>query len=228
MESCAKCESSHFVEGNKMANEYIDTEYKYIDYEGTIVGVSKTGDVIWNGEDRNIFYNADGYSVCSIKLPNKGWRQVRVARLVALAYIPNPNNLPEVNHKDFDRTNSNVENLEWISRTDNVRYSICNKPDMHGQNNPNYGNRKLSKIYAKNKELAKEKQSRPGLQNGRCRKIKMFDDGVLIKEFEYIMDCCKYIVEHYSQNSKPESIRSQIDKSIRNNKPYKGLTFIKE
>ena len=134
------------------------TEYKYIDYFGTTIGVSKNGDIVWNGKRRNITYNADGYSVCSIKVPNKGWRSVRVSRLVALAYIPNPNNLPEVNHKDFDRTNSNVENLEWVSRRDNVRYSICNKPDMHGENNPNYGNNKLSKIYANDKELAKEKQ----------------------------------------------------------------------
>lgn len=70
------------------------TEYKEIDYFGTKVKVSKNGDVIWNGEKRNIYYNADGYSVCSIKIPDKGWRSVSVARLVAIAYIPNPNCLP--------------------------------------------------------------------------------------------------------------------------------------
>lgn len=203
------------------------TEYKYIDYFGTTIGVSKNGDIVWNGKRRNITYNADGYSVCSIKVPNKGWRSVRVSRLVALAYIPNPNNLPEVNHKDFDRTNSNVENLEWVSRRDNVRYSICNKPDMHGENNPNYGNNKLSKIYANDKELAKEKQGRPGLVNGRCRKIKMLLDGVIYKEFDYIMDCCRYIEQNYSNGSRLDSIRSQIDKSIRNNASYKGFTFVK-
>lgn len=203
-------------------------EYKYIDYFGTTIGVSKNGDVVWNGKRRNITYNADGYAVCSIKVPNKGWRSVRVARLVALAYIPNPNNLPEVNHKDFDRTNSNVENLEWISREDNVRYSICNKPDMNGKNNPNYGNRKLSEIYANDKELAKEKQGRPKLANGRCRKIKMLRDGILFKEFDYIVDCCRYIEQNYSNGSRLDSIRSQIDKSIRNNVSYKGFTFVKE
>lgn len=100
-------------------------QFKTISYFGVILEVSKDGRVIWNGEERNIYYNADGYSCVSIKL-NKGWRQVRVARLVALAYIPNPNNLPEVNHKDYDRKNSNVENLEWTSRLDNIRYSKCN------------------------------------------------------------------------------------------------------
>ena len=147
---------------------------------------------------------------------------------MAVAFIPNPNNLPEVNHKDYDRTNSNVDNLEWISHADNVRYSKCNMPDYHGKNNPNYGNKKLSKIYANDRRLAKEKQGRPGLANGRCRKIKMFIDGVLFKEFDYIMDCCRYIEKYYSNGSRLDSIRSQIDKSIRNNNSYKGFTFVKE
>lgn len=203
-------------------------EYKEIDYFGTPVKVSRDGKVIWNGELRNTRYNKDGYSICSIKVPNKGWLSVRIARLVALAYIPNPDNLPEVNHKDYDRSNSNVDNLEWISRIDNVRYSKCNMPDYHGSNNPNYGNRKLHEIYSNNKEYAKEKQGRKGLRNGRCRKIKMFLDGEFIKEFDYIVKCCEYIQKHYAQNCSLEGIRSQIDKSIRNNKTYKGLSFEKE
>lgn len=51
-----------------------------------------------------------------------------VHRLVATAFIDNPNNLPEVNHKDFDKTNNTIENLEWISREDNVKHS-CNDED---------------------------------------------------------------------------------------------------
>lgn len=202
-------------------------KYKEIDYFETKIQVSEFGDVIWNGEKRNIYYNQDGYAVCSIKT-NKGWRSVQVARLVALAFIPNPNNLPEVNHKDYDRKNSNVNNLEWISRRDNVIYSNCNRPDYHGKNNPNYGNKKLSEIYANDKEYAIAKQSRKGLHNGRCRKIKMYLDNELVKEFEYIVDCCKYIQQNYSPNCTLDGIRSQIDKSIRNQKCYKNLTFIKE
>lgn len=204
-------------------------EYKEVDYFGAKIKISRDGKVIWNGKERNVYYNADGYSVCSIKLPEKGWRSVRVARLVAIAYIPNPNGLPEVNHKDYDRTNSNVDNLEWVDRKTNVNYSKCNMPDYNGKNNPNYGNRKLSKIYALDKEYAKEKQSRKGLRNGRCRKIKVYVDGELLKEFDYIVDCCKFIKDNYSPNIKNlESIRSNIDSSIRLNRPYKGLTFVKE
>ena len=50
-------------------------------------------------------------------------KQTYVHRLVAESFIPNPNNLTTVNHKDEDKTNNTVSNLEWMSREDNVAYS---------------------------------------------------------------------------------------------------------
>ena len=44
-------------------------------------------------------------------------------RIVAEAFIPNPNNLPEVNHKDKDTKNPKAENLEWCTRKYNLKYS---------------------------------------------------------------------------------------------------------
>lgn len=46
-------------------------------------------------------------------------------RLVAEAFIPNPNNLPMINHKDENKANNSVSNLEWCDNTYNIRYSFC-------------------------------------------------------------------------------------------------------
>lgn len=46
-----------------------------------------------------------------------------VHRLVAKAFIPNPDNLPEINHKDENSLNNSVDNLEWCSRQYNIDYS---------------------------------------------------------------------------------------------------------
>lgn len=203
--------------------------FKQIEYKGLKITVSNYGKVIWNGNERNCYYNADGYAMCSLKIPNKGWRSVFIHILVATAFVPNPDNLPEVNHKDYNRANPNSDNLEWTTRKENVRYSICNMPDYHGINNPNYKNKTLSEKYKNNKELSKEKQGRHATQNGRSTPIDLYYDGNFMKSFEYIIPCCQYLINiGESKTDNPEVVRSQINKSIRNKSLYKGhYSFIK-
>ena len=66
--------------------------------------------------------NKIGYMLVNLSASDKKNKTPYVHRLVAKAFIENPENLPQVNHKDEDKTNNTVENLEWCSSRYNVNY----------------------------------------------------------------------------------------------------------
>lgn len=63
-----------------------------------------------------------GYFFCII---NKKYKSIH--RLVAETFIPNPDNLPEVNHKDLDKSNNTIENLEWVTTRKNILHRYNSK-----------------------------------------------------------------------------------------------------
>ena len=68
--------------------------------------------------------NIKGYKV--VQLSKDGIRTTYfVHRLVAKTFIPNPTNLSQVNHKDEDKTNNKVDNLEWCDGRYNINYGTC-------------------------------------------------------------------------------------------------------
>lgn len=93
--------------------------------------------------------NKDEY--LHVDLYDRGSRTTkRIHRLVAEAFVPNPDNKPDVNHKDGNKHNNSVDNLEWVTKSENMIHAYrtgLNKPHaaygMRGHKNPNGGRKGL-------------------------------------------------------------------------------------
>lgn len=97
-------------------------------YEVSDKGMVKSLNYNHTGKERILkpYKNGNGY--LQVILRKDGHRkQPLVHRLVADAFIPNPNNLETVNHKDEVKTNNAATNLEWMSQKDNINYGTRNK-----------------------------------------------------------------------------------------------------
>ena len=93
-------------------------------YDGTVKSLPKKGNgyktIITKGHERKT-----GYFVFTICINGKE-KQEKVHRLIAKAHIPNPHNLPEVNHLDAIKSNNAVSNLEWTTNPDNRKHAAIN------------------------------------------------------------------------------------------------------
>ena len=70
----------------------------------------------------------DGRGYLCVNLSKNGkWKHYKIHRLVADAYLPNPDNLPQVNHIDENKTNNALPNLEWCDASYNINYSQAKK-----------------------------------------------------------------------------------------------------
>lgn len=70
--------------------------------------------------------NKDGYYVINLKNSNHKNKIHRINRLVAMAFIPNPENKLQVNHIDGNKKNNKVENLEWCTAKENKQHAQKN------------------------------------------------------------------------------------------------------
>ena len=103
--------------------------------------VSPNGDVLSLRRSKSIKLKPtvyrDGYKTVGIIQDDGRYRTMKVHRLVALAYIPNPYNFPCVNHREECKHNNNVENLEWCSHKYNSTYgTVTSRISRKMTNNP--------------------------------------------------------------------------------------------
>lgn len=99
---------------NEIWKQYKDTNYE-VSNLGNVRNI-KTGRVLKPAKH--------GLGYLHVVLCKNGkHKTITVHRLVAETFIPNPDNLPEVNHKDEDKTNNCIENLEWCTQIYNAQYS---------------------------------------------------------------------------------------------------------
>lgn len=104
----------------------MNEEWKIIDgferYQVSNLGRVKSYAQNKSGRFLTLSTDHKGYKVVSLYDNNGNRKTIKVHRLVATAFLFNPNNLPEVNHKDENKTNNCVNNLEWCTCEYNILY----------------------------------------------------------------------------------------------------------
>ena len=95
-------------------------------YEG-LYKITKDGQV-WSVRSKKFIYrDLTMHGYYQVKLCVKKVRKnMSVHRLVALAYLPNPENKPQVNHKNGVKTDNHVNNLEWMTEKENLEHAMDN------------------------------------------------------------------------------------------------------
>lgn len=131
---------------------------------GRIFRINKHNKYYKNGIDNEIvelpYFIWGGYKIVNYK--NKTYK---VHRLIAKTFIPNPLNLPQVNHKDGNKLNNNYLNLEWCTQQQNTQHAYdnglakSNGNSMKGENNPMYGKHHTEETKKKMSENRKGKKA---------------------------------------------------------------------
>lgn len=154
------------VQVNKIKGlEEVSSDY-FVTIEGYIISFKKDE----KGRRLKGYKNTKGYLLVDF---SRNIRAKKIHRIAALTFIPNPKKLPQVNHKDGNKQNNNVDNLEWCDNSQNQIHAIKNN-----LRKVNKGN----ECYQYNKEHAGNK------------KVVQYDfNGKYIKEYFSIAMACRAV-----------------------------------
>ena len=91
------------------------------------------------GKEMKPYITKAGYARINLRYAKcRDYKSLLVHRLVAMNFIPNPNKYLEINHKDCNRANNKVTNLEWCTRNENIKHSFeLGSASNKGLKNPN-------------------------------------------------------------------------------------------
>lgn len=96
-------------------------------YEVSNLGRVRSNNYLGHGKTQTLSLNYDQKGYLRVRLYfGKHRKTCKVHRLVAQAFIPNPLNLPEVNHLDGNKANNRAENLEWVTAHENSLHAYAN------------------------------------------------------------------------------------------------------
>lgn len=131
-----------------------------------------------------------------------------VHRLVAIAFIPNPDNLPIVNHKDENTINPNVENLEWCTAEYNVNYGIAIE--------------RAKETKAKNKLLEQAKQAAKIIEDKKDKTKKVYTKGIDYSDFVFSrkFNTSKPIIVNKTKTLKPKRFCKKHDTKVNKNNSF--------
>ena len=95
--------------------------------KGTVIGFSRSNDNRYKNKQWILkqYKDRNGYMYVTLS-NNKKRKTIKVHRLVAEAFLENHNNYPCVNHIDSNRSNNNIDNLEWCTYKQNMQHALLN------------------------------------------------------------------------------------------------------
>lgn len=166
------------------------------------------------------YTNNAGYKMINLRINNKAVPKL-VHRLVAECFIPNPLNLPEINHIDEDKSNNTVENLEWCTHKYNInhgtsgtRKSICVMANFFLSDGPLRYTARWAKLFEDS--FNEEEYRSNGVRRKKCKGVALIDsDGNIIRTFE----------SAYEAAEEMHIRKSRIRHAIRRGTSAKGYLF---